>query len=193
MNTGIELASSDRVGFLLSDDWLLPTAVERTLRCGADLVSTGLFGFAADGLTELPGVHCDLSRPVYDRLPTLERKANYLSHFFLIRKTKIVEAGGLDESLGDTPGIDDYDLIWTLLERGAVVGIVEDRLYCYRDHCGERLTLHPSEEQCRTLARILEKHGVTGRLRDSLIRSHSRWFGRPIHAVQHCGAPVKVS
>jgi hypothetical protein len=120
----------------------------------------------------------------FRQLGTLEAQASYLSHFFLFDRSKLEEVGGLDESLGDGPGIDDYDLVWVLLERGATVHIVEQGLYHYRDHEEERLTLRPKAELLVTLGRILDKHGVTGADRDRLLAAKARWFGRPIHVVK---------
>jgi hypothetical protein len=142
-------------------------------------------GYAADGKSHLESVCTDLKASVYDRLPTLEKKADYLSHFFLFRKSKLEEVGGVDETLPqDAPGIDDYDLIWVLLEHNATVSLVEERLYCYRDHELLRLTLQFHSERMAGLAKILDKHGVTGRERERLLASHGRWFGKPIHVVQ---------
>jgi len=61
---------------------------------------------------------------------TLEQKHVYLQHFFLFRKTKLQQIGGADESLGDFPGIDDFDMIWVLLEHGANS----------RDRCNQTIT-----------------------------------------------------
>ncbi len=181
INLGFRAAGASRIGLLLSDDWLLPGAVENCLCHDADIVSTGLAAFAADGESLLEAASVDLKQSVFEGLPTLERKANYLSHFFLFQKARVDEAGGLDESLGDAPGVDDYDFIWTLLERGARVTIVEERLYCYRDHDQDRLTLRPPAEQAATLTKILAKHGLAGRERERVLRMHERWFGKPIH------------
>jgi hypothetical protein len=189
INMGIGASESARVGLLLSDDWLLPEALETCLRQEADIVSTGLSAFAADGYTPLDSVSVDLKLSTFESLHTLERKANYLSHFFLWRKAKVEEVGGLDESLGDAPGIDDYDFVWTLLEHKATVAIVEERLYCYRDHDQNRLTLIPTSRQTVTLSRILAKHGVEAREAEGILKSHGRWFGKPIHVAQ-AGLPA---
>lgn len=130
-------------------------------------------------------------RDVYEALPDLEAKATYLTHFLLLDKSAVVAAGGLDESLGDAPGIDDYDLIWTLLERGATVELTGRPLYNYRVHEGERLTYRDRDEQLRVLGRILDKHRVTGQDRTRAIHQHARWFGRPedvVAAEQRRGA-----
>ncbi|MBX3024437.1 glycosyltransferase [bacterium] len=189
INDGIGTARAPRIGLLLSDDWLEPTAVEETLRIDADIVSAGISTRAADGVTRLDRPGDVVTMDGFLARPTLERRAAYLQHFFLFSRASLVAVGGLDETLGDAPGIDDYDLVWTLLERGATVGIVGRSLYNYRDHERERLTLRDPAQQVRTLERILDKHGVGGDERQELIARHARWFGRPIHAVRGAGTP----
>ena len=184
LNTGFRAARAERVGLLLSDDWLDPRAVEACLSIPADIVSTGQVRWAADGRTELVALRRPVLRRRYDELPTLEARARYLTHFFLLRRDTVLAAGGADETLGDSPGIDDYDLIWTLLEHGASVGIVEEFLYHYRDHDRERLTLRPRAEMLATAARMLDKHGLTGAERERILALRAEWFGRPMHVVQ---------
>jgi len=94
LNTGIRAATAARVGFLLSDDWLDPDAVEQCLGHDADIVSTGLRGRAADGVRILEEVSRTTSLEQFRRLPSLERKASYLQHFFLFRKRALREVGG---------------------------------------------------------------------------------------------------
>ena len=95
----------------------------------------------------------------------------------------MISAGGLAESIGNFPGIDDYDLIWTLLERGAPVKIVERRLYNYRDHDGERLTLADPEQAVINLRKILRKHGVELAEAERIVDGHRRWFGKTLYQV----------
>lgn len=183
LNLGIRSASAPRVGFLLSDDWLDPEAVEECLRSSADIVSTGFTVFAADGVTPIERAARTLRREEYERKADLEQKAAYLRHFFLFQKRALEMAGGLDESLGDSPGVDDYDLPWVLLDRGASVAIAGRSLYRYRDHAGERLTTRKREDLLATMERILDKHGVTGERKQRLLRAKARWFGRTMQSV----------
>lgn len=183
LNAGIDDATCDRVGFLLSDDWLEPTAISECLRHDADVVCTGLTVWLDDGERCTRALCQRLTEDRFAQLPDVERKANYLSHFFLFRKAAVREVGGLDETLGDSPGIDDYDLIWTLLEAGSTVAIVDQSLYNYRDHHGERLTLGKREEMSLTYLRILDKHQVPEPRRHQLLRQAQVWFGRPVTQV----------
>jgi len=183
LNLGIRSASAERIGFLLSDDWLSPEAVEQCLPLSADIVCTGLTAYVDDSLTICEGASQTLTMAKYLSLPSLEAKASYLQHFFVFRKEALLKVGGLDESIGNFPGIDDYHLIWTMLEQGATVAIVEKRLYNYRDHEGERLTLADKAQATRNLEKILRKHRISEAEVQRLLAVHSRWFGKPIHNV----------
>ena len=181
INAGLEAAAAERVGLLLSDDWLEPGAIEVCLEHDADIVSTGLTFYDANGRRALSQRR--LSPAEYEALPTLESRACYLKHFFLFRRTAVLGVGGVDESVGLT-GPDDYDLIWTLLEHGATVALAPRPLYGYRDHDGPRLTLRSREEQINDLGKILDKHGVKGLERQRLLEQRSIWYGRPMHATE---------
>jgi glycosyltransferase involved in cell wall biosynthesis len=185
LNAGFKAASASRIGLLLSDDWLEERAIEAALQFDTDIVSSGNRVWDAAGRTILAEVSSAPRMAEFLRRGTMERKARYLQHFFLFRKTKLMEIGGADESLGDFPGIDDFDMIWVLLERGATVAIVEEQLYNYRDHDGQRLSLKPPQEATAVLERILDKHGVIDPERAIVIEEHSRWYGRRLDAVIH--------
>jgi GT2 family glycosyltransferase len=182
INKGIRNSTTNRVGFLLADDWIEQTTVAECLEHHADIVSTGKIVHFADGRTNA-AASATPSRGRFLSLATLQEKAAYLGHFFLFREEALLSAGGLDEEIGNYPGIDDYDLIWTLLERGATVTIVEKALYHYRDHDGERLTLNDPAKMVANLTRILRKHGVDGLAAQRIIDQHARWYGKPIYKV----------
>lgn len=181
LNIGFFAASANRIGILLSDDWLDPHAVELCLGHDADIVSTGHRFFAADGVTVFDEIQWTPNAKSYARLPSLEKQAGYLKYFFLFRKSKLREIGGADEAMGDFPGIDDYDMIWTLLEHRASVAVISESVYNIRDHAGERLTLKGREESIQGLRRILRKHRVGEREAAELIEAHARWYGMPVH------------
>lgn len=180
INTGIWRASTARIGLLLSDDWLDTSAVKECLKFSSDIVSTGAIAYNADCTKKIYDARLSMAR--FMQLPTLEAKASYLEHFFLFNRGKLLEVGGVDESVGLT-GADDYDLIWTMLEHGASVSIVGKSLYNYRDHEGERLTLRSKDDQVRDLEKILDKHRVPDCEKRELIKKHSNWYGEPIYRV----------
>jgi len=181
INLGIQQAAADRIGLLLSDDWLSLEAVTECLPLDTDIVCTGQTTYYADGVTVHDEASQTLRMAEFEAQPTLEAKARYLEHFFLFRRAALVKAGGLDETLGNFPGIDDYELIWTLLEQGASVAIVEKRLYHYRDHSGERLTLADATQASQNLAKILRKHHIPEQDLPEMVRAHARWYGKPIY------------
>jgi glycosyltransferase involved in cell wall biosynthesis len=192
LNLGIRTAAADRIGFLLSDDWLEVCAVEECLRHEADIVSTSQTFYAADGKQILEEISRVRTTAAYDRLSVVADKAEFLGHFLLFRRSILEAVGGVDETLGDSPGIDDFDLPWCMLERNASVAIVPQALYNYRDHDGERLTTRSLEEMQITFNRILDKHGVFGVERQRLVRHHSRWFGRSMWSVYQDLAPASL-
>jgi glycosyltransferase involved in cell wall biosynthesis len=192
LNLGIRTAAAERIGFLLSDDWLDSHTVEECLRHEADVVSTSQTFYSADGkqiLAEISGVR---TMAAYNRLSDAADQAGFLGHFFLFRRSALEAVGGVDETLGDSPGIDDFDMPWCMLERNASVAIVPQALYNSRDHDGERLTTRSLEEMQTTFHRILDKHGVFGVERQRLVRRHSRWFGRSIWSVYQELAPASL-
>lgn len=180
INVGIESSSSERIGLLMADDWLNLNAVERCLDSPYDIVSTGLTVYRGDGRTRLPEISTQPSLRGFEQLKSLPDRASYLSHFFLFRAEKVRAVGGVDEKVGDFAGVDDFDLIWVMLEHGATVGIIEESLYNYRDHDGDRLTLKDRASRVADLEKILLKHRVSGAERRRLIASHSHWFGDTI-------------
>ena len=119
----------------------------------------------------------------YETLATLEARADYLTHFLLLRRTAIARAGWVDETIGDSPGVDDFHLLWSMLETGATVALPGRSVYRYRDHDGERLTLRDAEASVATLRHIYEKHGITGADRDARVDPRRRWLGRTINAA----------
>ncbi len=138
INTGIRAASTGRIGFLASGGWIEPDTVARCLSQSADIVSTGSAVHDATGNVCLEAGRVP-SPAGYQACPTLPAKAGYLQPFFLVRRERLLEAGGLDETIGDLE-IAGFDLIWTLLELGASVALVEAPLYHFRTE-GERPNL----------------------------------------------------
>lgn len=180
INQGIRATQTDRVGLLLSDDWLEETAVAESLRKSADIVSSGTLAHFANGdLNDLASLAPSMQAFLSFR--TIEEQASYLQHFFLFRKECLLRVGGLDESIGNYPGIDDYDLIWTLLENGASVAVTERPLYHYRDHDGERLTLQDPELMLANLRKILRKHRIAQDEEHEIIARHAPWYGKPAY------------
>jgi glycosyltransferase involved in cell wall biosynthesis len=177
INTGIRHATSDRVGLVLSDDWIERTTVAECLANSTDIVSTG----AVVHYGNSNEVVCrTLSMSKFQACETLELKASYLTHFFLFSKQAVLGVGGLDETIGNYPGIDDFDLIWTMLEHGATVSVLGKPMYHYRQHEGERLTRQDPKKKIQNLEKILRKHAVDKQEEISIIKRHARWYIKPV-------------
>lgn len=177
------LRATERVGILLSDDWLEKTTIEECLPFPTDIVGTSAT------------VHDAEEKKLYDRISTIEKyksfgtmeeKASYLKCFFLYRRDKCLEVGGIDKKIGLT-GADDYDFIWTMLEANATVSILNRKMYHIRDHTEERLTLRNRTDQIRDLNKIYDKHNFIGPQRDKLIEKKARWFGKTLYEVKTGG------
>ncbi|HTX35419.1 MAG TPA: glycosyltransferase, partial [Bryobacteraceae bacterium] len=151
INTGIRAASTGRIGFLAGGGWIDPDTVARCLSQSADIVSTGSAAHDATGNVCLEAGRVP-SPAGYQACPTLSAKAGYLQPFFLVRRERLLEAGGFDETIGDLE-IAGFDLVWTLLELGASVALVEAPLYHFRTEGERRNLVSPA---------ILRKHRVTG-------------------------------
>lgn len=182
LNHGFAEASCERVGLVLTDDWLEPDAVEAMLAVDADIVSSQARVVAADGrrVIEIEALGRRRTAQALAACPDDESRARLLGHFLLLSREAVRRAGGVDETVGDTPGVDDYHLLWTMLERGASAAIVERALYNYRDHAGERLTNHHPLRMWETMQRILAKHGLVGDALEERLLWHTRWFGGPL-------------
>src|SRR6266446_1860523 len=75
INTGIRKAGAERIGLLLSDDWLDRSAVAECLPIPADIVATGHAVYFPDGrVNEAACMDASVTR--FEALPTLEAKAS---------------------------------------------------------------------------------------------------------------------
>jgi len=184
LNYAFGEAATDRVGLLFSDDWLDPDALELCLAVDAEIVSGSKRIWSDDGTNPLhlvwEGVVNETDLNKHD---TLEARARYVTHFLLMDRQSVLDAGGVDETLGDRSGVDDYDMLWTMLERGASVGFTDRAVYNVRDHYGVRLTLRPPEEHLASLVKILTKHGLDDATQAEIIPMHMRWFNRRLTDV----------
>lgn len=130
-NLGVSSVDTDWLAFLDDDDVWLPGKL--TAQWGfvqaapyVDLVCTGIEIWQPGHVTSRPApgpwvTHSDLVR---DRIVELHPST------FLVRRSTIIDVGGLDTSL---PGAyaEDYDLLLRLAERGAI-GSVRQPFVCVR-------------------------------------------------------------
>lgn len=129
-NAGITLARYDWLLFLDSDDWIMPSHLERLTNA---LVSN----------PELDAVHCLSARvahdgtlvfdnylpPSGDMFSTLARRAAFPINACIVRKSLVEAVGKFDISLQNSP---DWDLWQRIARTGASFGAVREVLALYR-------------------------------------------------------------
>ena len=182
LNQAVKRVTTNRIGILHSDDWFEPQAIEACLRHDADIVCTQSHVRSACGSEII-----ETSRTTdagFRDCEDYQSQADYLNHLYVFKRTKLLEVGGVDDRIGLT-GVDDYDLLWTLLENGASMSIVEDPLDNYRDHDNSwRLSLQDPVTQLNNLERILDKHKYAEADRRQVRQQHGRWYGKTISQVR---------
>jgi glycosyltransferase involved in cell wall biosynthesis len=178
-NTGMRTATTEFVAILLADDLWTPDAVavlEREIR---DRPTVDFFHSARRVIDD----DGESISSVHPPTPTVTladfQTRSPVKHLLCWRRAMAIDIGGMDESLNSV-GPDDLDFPWTMAERGATFGAVEDCLYQYRDHRSHyRLTTHlPRSVHRRELARIFRKHGVPPALARQRIRAATNSYLR---------------
>lgn len=111
-NKALELASGDFVAFLDHDDVLAPNALGEVVLAIREIPEVGLVYTDEDKL-DRKGRRCDpFFKPDWN--PDLLRSMNYCSHFTVMRKSLVLEVGGLDSSMD---GAQDWDLLLRVTEK----------------------------------------------------------------------------
>lgn len=159
-NQALKLATGQWVGFLDHDDVLDPTAlffVASTLTKSPD---TDVIYTDRDSVTA-EDIHVDpYFKPDWSPLALLEH--NYVIHFLVVRRTLLVELGGLR---AEFDGAQDYDLVLRLAEHTDRVQHIPEILYSWRRHSGSNSGLpKPAafEAGRRAISAALQRRGLNG-------------------------------
>jgi GT2 family glycosyltransferase len=125
-NTALAMATGDFVAFLDHDDELAPQALEKVVEAlnadpSLDLIYTDE-DHIEDGRRVQPRFKPEWS-------PDLFLSYNYLCHFCVIRRSVVVEAGGLRQGF---EGAQDYDLLLRVAERTNRIARIPAILYHWR-------------------------------------------------------------
>jgi filamentous hemagglutinin family protein len=170
------------LGWVDSDDWLAPTALEKTIAvldadASAGMVYTDYVEVDEQGQRlQLVGHRCSLP---YSKERLLVEFMTF--HFRLLRRSLYEQVGGIDRSLDF---VEDYDLCLRLSEV-TQIRRVQEPLYYYRIHAGsasQQLTLEQILRSKAVIQQALRRRGMaqthelevdllTGRFR--LRRQHS--------------------
>jgi glycosyltransferase involved in cell wall biosynthesis len=163
LNTGLREARTEFCAFLLGDDMWSHRAVEVLEREIAAHPEIDFFHSARVTVDEE-------DRPISARWTGNERvlagdfhHSAPLKHLLCFRRGMALEIGGIDESF-QLVGPDDYDLPWSMAERGAAFRAIPEILYFKREHRRfARLTLDPlRRDRKREIVRMWGKHGAGG-------------------------------
>lgn len=133
-NAGLKLARHAWILFLDSDDWILPTHLERlTARLAADstldCVHGGWRRIGPDGTVLIE----EYGPPETDLFPRFARTCAFTIHCGITRRTLIEAAGGFDPTLRTC---EDWDLWQRIARMGCRFGAVREALACYRTRPG---------------------------------------------------------
>ncbi|NJK53599.1 MAG: glycosyltransferase [Leptolyngbyaceae cyanobacterium SU_3_3] len=160
LKAAIAQTSGTYLGWLDSDDWLAPTALEAT---AAILDQYSAIGLVYTDHWVVDEKSSKMGNGQWHQIPYSRNRLLFdfmTFHFRLIRRTTFEQAGGIDEFLNYA---EDYDLCLRLSEVTEVWHIPQP-LYYYRRHT-DNMTLQQSEELSLAsqiaIARAVKRRGLT--------------------------------
>lgn len=126
-NKALNIATGDFIGLLDHDDILAPNALFEVVGCLQDKITDVVYT-DEDKINDISKIHTDPNfKPDFniDLLTT----HNYITHFFVAKKTIIDEIGGFRS---EYDGAQDFDLIFRCVEKGKKIQHVSKVLYHWR-------------------------------------------------------------
>jgi ABC-type polysaccharide/polyol phosphate transport system ATPase subunit/GT2 family glycosyltransferase len=153
-NHALGMASGELVGFLAATDELSADAILEVVRRlngspDVDLIYSDEDRLDGDGRRVEPFFKPDWS-------PDLLLSSNYVGHFAVVRRSRLLEMGGFRL---DLPGAHDHDLVLRLVERTSRVAHIPKVLYHARTS-GEASP--PDGSDRRVLEEALRRRGAAG-------------------------------
>jgi glycosyltransferase involved in cell wall biosynthesis len=162
-NVALELAKGDFIGLLDHDDTLSADALFEMVRALNDDPSIDFLYSDKDTMDEGGWNRFNpLFKPAWS--PELMLSVNYLTHFNLLRTSRVREIGGWDPA---TDGAQDWDLFLRFIDKSTKVHAVRRPLYHWRiveTSVASGLGAKPwaADAQLRTVTRYLESNGWAG-------------------------------
>lgn len=170
-NGALSLATGDYIGLLDHDDVLPPNALFEVARALNEDDYDVLY-------TDEDKVSADLSRhddPNFkpDFSPDLLHSHNYITHFFVARKSIVDAVGGFRSEFD---GAQDYDFIFRCTERAGKIKHIPKILYHWRIH-GNSVAGDPSSKMYAYEAgkKAVEEHLRRIGIRDAVVEHTNMW------------------
>lgn len=153
-NAALEMAVGEFVGFLDHDDLLEPDALYEIVRALQDL-KTDIVYTDEDKVKEDLSAYMDPNfKP--DFSIDLLRSHNYITHFFVVRKSVLQKAGSLRSAFD---GAQDYDAVLRCIERTKNIRHVAKPLYHWRMCSGSTAEAPQNKRYCYEAGRCaLQEH-----------------------------------
>lgn len=129
-NEALKLCSGEYIGLLDHDDTLAPFCLYEVVKALNEDRSTDIIYSDEDKFTTLSGARF---QPHFkpDFSPDYLRSINYITHFFVIKKSLMDELGGF---IDEYNGAQDYDLILRATEKSDKIVHIPKVLYHWRVH-----------------------------------------------------------
>lgn len=126
-NGALKIATGDYIGLLDHDDLLTPDALYEVVKVLQD-EKTDIVYTDEDKVSDDLSLHLDPNfKP--DFSIDLFRSHNYITHFFVVRKSIVDEIGGFHS---EYDGSQDYDLMFRCIEKASVIKHIPKILYHWR-------------------------------------------------------------
>ncbi|WP_051940202.1 glycosyltransferase family 2 protein [Stenoxybacter acetivorans] len=157
-NAGVQIARGEFLLFLDSDDLIEPTYISKAVNILQDNPRVKLVSCWVTEFNERGENHWQTTEPSISRLLW----QNYLACSNLLRKADFDALGGCDENL---TVCEDWDLWIRLLQHDEELHIIPERLFRYRRHGAEHLSLTNAhfknrDKQQQAFQKIYHKHAV---------------------------------
>ena len=177
LQAAIAHTAGQYLGWVDSDDWLAPTALEETVRVlnaqpQAGMVYTDYLDMDEQGGVMRYGERCRLP---YSKEGLLLDFMTF--HFRLMRRSVFEQVGGINSASTD---VEDYDLCLRLSEVTAIHRLRQP-LYYYRNHAGSVSQQRRSEQVLgaqTAIARALKRRGLANQLAIEVSAPDGRFFLR---------------
>lgn len=163
-NEALALTTGDYVAFLDHDDTLHPEALSEIVFCLNEQGRPDVIYSDEDHINVLG----DRTEPFFkpDFSPSILNCLNYICHFLVVSKSRILETGGFKRGY---EGSQDHDLLLRLRDAGCKISHIPRVLYHWREHpdsvaMGGEIKSYAHKAGVLALNDSLKRQGIKGRV-----------------------------